>query len=319
MTENPPTPVTPPAPSPSGGPASAPDGALDRPGPLDRDPTAQWAEIQLRERTGAKRLGIAAAALGLAVTGGIVGSRLATSNLADYESTFVAAAEIIPTAAVTEDPVESTTEDSSAALTDVSDIAAATVDSVVYVEASVTVRGRMTATSSGSGVIVSEVGTIVTNAHVVDGAQSITVELTNGQRYEATVLAEDSDNDTAVLEIEATGLSPIEIGSTLDLVVGEPVIAIGNPLGLEGGPSVSTGIVSALDRVIQGSDRQLDDIIQTDAAISEGSSGGALLDADGLLIGITTAVGVSSVGVEGIAFAVPIETVSAVLGSLATA
>ena len=319
MTDYPPTPVTPPAPSPSGGPAGDPDHAPERSGPLDRDPMVQWAEIQQRERTGAKRLGIAAAALGLAVTGGIVGSRLATSNLTEYESTVVAAAEIIPTAAVTEDAVVSATDGTSASLTDVSDVAAETVDSVVFVEASLTVRGRMTATSSGSGVIVSSDGTIVTNAHVIDGAQAVTVELTNGERYEATVVAEDSANDIAVLEIEATGLSAIDIGSTLDLSVGEPVIAIGNPLGLEGGPSVSTGIVSALERVIQGSDRELDGIIQTDAAISEGSSGGALLDADGRLIGITTAVGVSSVGVEGIAFAVPIETVSTVLGSLTAA
>jgi S1-C subfamily serine protease len=94
------------------------------------------------------------------------------------------------------------------------------------------------------------------------------------------------------------------------------VIAVGNPLGLEGGPSVTTGIVSALSRVLNDGDVSLNDVIQTDAAITEGSSGGALLDGQGRLVGMTTAVGVSSVGVEGIGFAIPIETVAAAVASL---
>ncbi len=94
------------------------------------------------------------------------------------------------------------------------------------------------------------------------------------------------------------------------------MIAVGNPLGLEGGPSVTTGIVSALGRVLEDSSVSLTGVIQTDAAITEGSSGGALLDSGGRLIGMTTAVGVSSVGVEGIGFAIPVETVEAVVDSL---
>ncbi|MFZ0492692.1 MAG: trypsin-like peptidase domain-containing protein, partial [Acidimicrobiia bacterium] len=126
----------------------------------------------------------------------------------------------------------------------------------------------------------------------------------------------DTDHDLAVISIDSTDLTPVKFGSTEDLLVGDPAIAIGYPLGLEGGPSVSTGIVSAKGRTITDSTASLSGIIQTDAAITEGSSGGALLDAQGSLVGITTAVGVSSVGIEGIGFAIPIETIEQVLPEL---
>lgn len=202
------------------------------------------------------------------------------------------------------------------ALNDVSDVASQVVDSIVVVEVTIDARGPFDTTGSGSGVILSEDGTIITNAHVVDNATSVNVELTDGTRHVATVVAADTAVDLAILDIDASGLNAIALGSTTGLLVGDPVIAIGNPLALEGGPSMSTGIVSALDRVLKGTDTTLTGIIQTDAAITEGSSGGALLDANGQLIGITTAVGISSVGVEGIAFAIPVETVSQVLDGL---
>lgn len=202
------------------------------------------------------------------------------------------------------------------ALNDVSDVASQVVDSIVVVEVTIDARGPFDTTGSGSGVILSEDGTIITNAHVVDNATSVNVELTDGTRHVATVVAADTAVDLAILDIDASGLNAIALGSTTGLLVGDPVIAIGNPLALEGGPSMSTGIVSALDRVLDGTDTTLTGIIQTDAAITEGSSGGALLDANGQLIGITTAVGISSVGVEGIAFAIPVETVSQVLDGL---
>lgn len=201
-------------------------------------------------------------------------------------------------------------------MTDVSDIVSNVIDSVVIVRVTFDVRGPVDAEGSGSGVIINEGGTIVTNAHVVNGASSVTVELTDGTSYEASVLTLDTSIDIAVIEIDATGLTAVEVGTTDGLLVGDPVIAIGNPLGLEGGPSVSTGIVSALDRILEDSATVLTGIIQTDAAITQGSSGGALLNENGELIGITTAVGVSSIGVEGIAFAVPVETVSPVLTAL---
>lgn len=209
-------------------------------------------------------------------------------------------------------------EASSVQLVDVSDVAAEVVDSVVTVDVAIDVRGRGELTGSGSGIVLDDDGTIVTNAHVVEDATRVTVTLADGTTADATVVGIDSAQDLAVLDIDATGLSPISLGTTDGLAVGDPVIAVGNPLGLDGGPSVTTGIVSALGRVLEESDVSLQGVIQTDAAITEGSSGGALLDGEGRLIGVTTAVGVSSVGVEGIGFAIPVETVTTVVAAIAT-
>lgn len=203
-------------------------------------------------------------------------------------------------------------------LVDVSEIAGQVVDSVVTVHVTIDVRGPGSVTGSGSGIILDGDGTIITNAHVVDGATSVSITLADGTVLDASVVEVDAGQDLAVLDVDASGLSPISLGTTEGLEVGEPVIAVGNPLGLEGGPSVTTGIISALDRVLQESGVTLTGVIQTDAAITQGSSGGALLDAEGRLIGITTAVGVSSVGVEGIGFAIPVESIASVLGGLAT-
>jgi S1-C subfamily serine protease len=203
-------------------------------------------------------------------------------------------------------------------LTDVSDVAADAVESVVRVETTASFRGyRQVVVASGSGVIVESSGMIVTNAHVVGSGESVIVTLNSGTTYDATVIGVDTDHDLAVIRIDADEeLDAFEFGSSEAVQVGDPVIAIGYPLGLEGDPSVSTGIVSAKDRTITDSSASLSGIIQTDAAITEGSSGGALLDAEGRLIGITTAVGVSSVGIEGIGFAIPVETVEEVLPTL---
>jgi S1-C subfamily serine protease len=198
-------------------------------------------------------------------------------------------------------------------LLDVTNLAARHVDSVVTIEVSAPSRGRTQVIGSGSGVVVDEGGTIITNAHVVEGGADVSVTFADGTTAAATGLVYDETADLAVLDVDIDGLSPIELGSTADLEVGQPVVAIGNPLGLQGGPSVSTGIISALDRSLEADRGQLGGVIQTDAAITEGSSGGALLDADGRLIGITTAVGVSSVGIEGIGFALPVEDVLAIL------
>lgn len=201
-------------------------------------------------------------------------------------------------------------------LTDVSQVADEVVDSVVRVESISRFRGRELVVGTGSGVIVDDQGTIVTNAHVVETADSIVVVLADGSEYPGTILEVDAQNDLAAIDIEATGLQPVELGSTADLAVGDGVIAVGYPLGLEGSPSVSTGIVSALDRTLEESGVSLTNVIQTDAAITEGSSGGALFDSSGRLIGITTAVGVSNVGIEGIGFAIPVESITDRLSTL---
>lgn len=283
--------------------------------PAHRIPPQPYEEIRRRQRRGTVTIAILAGMLGaLLIAGGLFWTGI--TDGADTLASIDATTATSEPAVTSESSSPAETAQASVALTDVSDIAAEAVDSIVVVEVTIDARGPFDATGSGSGVIISEDGIIVTNAHVVDDATSITVELTDGTTYDATVVAMDTSKDVAILDIDASGLSTIELGSTTELSVGDPVIAIGNPLALEGGPSVSTGIVSALDRVLEDADTTLSGIIQTDAAITEGSSGGALLDEDGRLIGITTAVGVSSVGVEGIAFAVPVETVAEVLTTL---
>lgn len=160
---------------------------------------------------------------------------------------------------------------------------------------------------SGSGVVFDSNGLIMTNNHVVDGAQKMQVQTTDGKTLQATLVGTDPETDIAVIKVDETGLPAATLGTATQLQIGQPTVAIGNPLGLEGGPSVSEGIVSALGREVRTDNSVLVDMIQTDAAISPGSSGGALLDADGNVIGITTAIGVSDAGAEGIGFATPID------------
>jgi S1-C subfamily serine protease len=163
---------------------------------------------------------------------------------------------------------------------------------------------------SGSGVVVSADGYIITNHHVIEGASDYRVEFEDGRFYTAELVGSDELTDIAVLKISADDLVPIDVGSSDELDLGDPTIAIGNPLGQEGGASVSVGIISAFDRRVDFSASDfLHGMIQTDAAINSGSSGGALVNADGALIGITSAIGVSQAGPEGIGYAIPVELV----------
>jgi putative serine protease PepD len=163
---------------------------------------------------------------------------------------------------------------------------------------------------SGSGVVISRDGYIITNHHVIDGATDYRVEFEDGRVYTAELVGSDELTDIAVLQISADNLVPIDIGSSDALDLGDPAIAVGNPLGQDGGASVSVGIVSAFDRRVDFSASDfLHGMIQTDAAINSGSSGGALVNADGALIGITSAIGVSQAGPEGIGYAIPVELV----------
>jgi putative serine protease PepD len=172
--------------------------------------------------------------------------------------------------------------------------------------------------ASGSGVIVSDDGYVVTNNHVVAVGGNFRAVLSDGRTtYAADLVGTDPLTDLAVLKIDATGLTPIELGSTTDLTVGEPAVAVGSPLGLQGGPSLTVGVLSAFGRQVQtDASTILYGMLQTDAPITSGSSGGALVDGAGRLIGITTAVGVSQVGVEGIGFATPVEIVDRVVDEL---
>lgn len=168
-------------------------------------------------------------------------------------------------------------------------------------------------TGAGSGVVITEDGYIVTNNHVIDGASTISVRLINGNSYPATLIGTDSKTDIAVIKIEVDGLQAAVFGDSDKLVVGESVLAVGNPLGELGG-TVTSGIISALDRAItvEGENMQL---LQTDTAINPGNSGGGLFNAAGQLIGVVNAKSSGS-GIEGLGFAIPINTAKTVIEEL---
>jgi Do/DeqQ family serine protease len=165
----------------------------------------------------------------------------------------------------------------------------------------------------GSGVIVSPEGYILTNHHVIEGAQAIEVTLNDGRSALAKVIGTDPETDLALLKIELPKLPVIVLGQVETLQVGDAVLAIGNPFGV--GQTVTSGIVSALGRKQLGINT-FENFIQTDAAINPGNSGGALVDANGLLMGINTAIYSRSGGNMGIGFAVPVSTATQIMASL---
>ena len=168
----------------------------------------------------------------------------------------------------------------------------------------------------GSGIIFSEDGYIVTNAHVVDGATSLKAILSDGTTYEAELVGSDTLTDLAVLKIDATGLQAAEFGSSEDLRVADQVMAIGNPGGYQLNSSVTIGYVSALNRAITNSSTgYTTEYIQTDAAINPGNSGGALVNQYGQVVGINSAK-ISATGYEGLGFAIPAETAQPVISDL---
>jgi putative serine protease PepD len=203
----------------------------------------------------------------------------------------------------------------------VADVVSAVKPSVVTIAASS--RGG---TSEGSGVVVRSDGYVITNNHVIDGASgNITVSFADGSTAQATVVAADTTGDLALLKVSGkTALTAVSLGNSSQLQVGDDVVALGNPLGL--GTSASEGIVSALNRqVTVGSDGgrgfgggttvSYSGAIQTDAAVNEGNSGGALVNASGQLVGITSAIATdgSSTGNLGVAFAIPSSQVQSFL------
>ena len=175
---------------------------------------------------------------------------------------------------------------------------------------------------AGSGFVLTPDGVIVTNNHVVDGATTITVTLADGRKLPARVLGRDSTADLAVVKIDATGLPAVKIGRSDALVVGDSVVAIGNALALDGGPTVTQGIVSALDRTISAGEQggganseTLRHVLQTDAAINPGNSGGPLLNAAGEVVGINTAVAGDA---QNIGFALAIDKAMPIINQLKT-
>ncbi len=166
----------------------------------------------------------------------------------------------------------------------------------------------------GTGSILDEQGHILTNNHVIAGAQRITVTLSNGDSFPAEVVGGDATTDTAVIRIDADGLQPAKLGHSFELQVGEEVIGIGHALGLPGGPTVTKGVVSALGRSITASPQTtMVDLIQTDAAINPGNSGGPLVNTRAEVVGMNTAI---IQGSQGIGFAINIDDARIVAAQL---
>lgn len=195
-------------------------------------------------------------------------------------------------------------------------------DSVVYITTKALVRDVWTRNvfavprGTGSGFIWDGAGHVITNFHVIRGASEAIVKLSDGRDYRAALVGASSAHDIAVLRI-GVGFKrppPIPIGTSHDLKVGQKVFAIGNPFGLDW--TLTTGIVSALDRSLEGDGAVIEHLIQTDAAINPGNSGGPLLDSAGRLIGISTAIYSPSGASAGIGFAVPVDTVNRVVPQL---
>ena len=171
---------------------------------------------------------------------------------------------------------------------------------------------------TGTGWLWDAEGHVVTNEHVVNGADQATVQFSDGTEVDARVVATDASSDVAVLELEGEapdGVEPLVAGSSEELEIGQPVVAIGSPFGLEG--SLTSGVVSGLDRTIRAPNAfPIDDVIQTDAALNPGNSGGPLLDTSGQVVGMNAQIASQSGSNSGIGYAIPIETVSDVVEEL---
>ncbi len=208
--------------------------------------------------------------------------------------------------------------------TSIQDVAESASKTVVEIQTENTMTsyglfgGTYTSTAAGSGVIITNDGYIITNNHVVEGSQKITVKTYSGESYDARLIGTDAKSDIAVIKIEASGLDAAEIGDSDQLRVGDTAIVIGNPLGTLGG-TVTNGIISATNRDIVINNQSMN-LIQTNAAINSGNSGGGLFDGNGKLVGIVNAKdsGMTSSGtvIEGLGFAIPINTAYEVASEL---
>jgi putative serine protease PepD len=179
--------------------------------------------------------------------------------------------------------------------------------------------GSFYAEGLGSGFLIDSSGNIITNNHVIDGATTVNVKLSSGSTVSAIVLGKDAIHDLALIKVnpsDVSGISPLTLGDSSNVKVGQMAVAIGNPYGLEN--TVTVGIISGLDRTLSDSSTNLTGMLQTDAALNPGNSGGPLLDANGSVIGINTAIETGTMGssARGIGFAVPSDVISNVLSDL---
>jgi putative serine protease PepD len=256
--------------------------------------------------------GVAAVVVAAAMTGGVTG--WATARVTDHEAAPIST----PAAAV--QPTSATLAGTSL---NVAGVLAKVEPSVVSVQTQITQQQGpfiSQGQGAGTGIVLTADGEILTNAHVVANATSITVNLPGDPTaHPATLIGSNPTADVALLKVTGvSGLTPAPIGQTSTLKVGDDVVAIGNALALDGGPTVTSGIVSALGRNIQTENGTLNNLIQTDAAISSGNSGGPLVNAYGQVVGLNTAAATSGGGVnaENIGFAIPISMALSVVQQL---
>ena len=272
-------------------------------------------------RAGGARLVVMAAALSAILSSGMTFAalELGTDGGAQAPATTAAPA----TSAAASSPAEGslTAVGGVAVATRVAADAAASVVTIATEQTGVfdPFTGSAGSTGSGSGFVVSADGLILTNNHVINGASTITVTFENGRQVAATVVASDAQLDLALVRVASTGLTPLALGDSSKLIVGEVAIAIGSPLGTFS-DTITQGIVSGLGRTIDVGDgvsrrtTHLTGLIQTDAAINPGNSGGPLLDAAGKVIGIVTASASNS---QGVGFAIPIAAAAPMIKSAA--
>ena len=199
----------------------------------------------------------------------------------------------------------------------ITSIVSSVADSVVHIEVrkkstDKRTKGESLAAGTGSGFIISSDGFIITNNHVVDAADQIMVSFTDGRRVNAEVKGRDASTDIAVLKIDETGLKALQLANSSTLQVGQIAVAIGNPMGLQ--YTVTTGVVSALGRTLRANNgRLIDDVIQTDAALNPGNSGGPLLNSHAQVIGVNTAIVASA---QGLCFAIASNLAEYIAGQL---
>jgi putative serine protease PepD len=254
------------------------------------------------DRRWPRRVAGGAAILALVAGGGTAGGAFADRYLIEHQSTTGSSSTV------------STTDVSTST---VSNDLAAIVKKVEPSIVTVMVDGTR-ASSLGSGVVVSSDGLILTNNHVIDSQGTVSVRLSSGKTVPAKVVATDTTHDLAL--VQATGLSgltPVTFGTNSSVAVGDTVLAFGAPLGLQN--TVTSGIVSAFGRSVDTGTEKLTGLFQTDAAINEGNSGGALVDASGHVIGINVAIATASdqdSGSIGVGFAIPADTATSVLKTL---
>ncbi|MFV9673606.1 MAG: S1C family serine protease, partial [Acidimicrobiia bacterium] len=285
------------------------------PPPAARTPEPQAREPESRSHISTGVVAFVSAVIGAAAVVGI----LALLGLFSTDTTETIAAPTETAASPVTTVVEQVIKEiitNGGADQDAEAVAIKVVPSVVTVEVGDLEENVLTLTGSGSGVITDD-GYIITNHHVIEDATVTRVVLQDGRIYDTEIVGSDAYSDLAVLKIDVEGLPPIDFGSTDDVIIGQFAVAVGNPLGQDGGASLTTGVISALSRTVDVGDiSPLYGMLQTDAPITSGSSGGALVDAEGNLIGITSAIGVGRGGAEGIGYAIPVELVQRITAEI---